>query len=543
MKGYPISSFLFWDLAPENKSNWEIYKFAENFKFGELHNEIAETDGRDVTLVLDGQQRLTSLLLGLRGTYTIKTKNKRWQDTEAWQRKRLYLDLLTDPGREEKDRNEDEAESVYAFAFHEKQPSSVHGKLWMKVGEVLNYPNEDAFDRFKETLIDLLPQDATRNAERTVRRNLDRLYRMIWKDEIICSFTERDQDYDRVLGIFVRANDAGTKLSKSDLMLSVITSKWSDISAREEIYSFVEMLNSRLDRRNNVSKDFVMKSCLLLSDLDHVYQIKNFTNRNLEIMRGNWTAIKLALKRTFALINRLGIDRENLTSVNALMPIAYYLRKIDNDISEGTTPFHTENTERIRRWLMASLLNNVFGGQSDQTLGVARKTIVESLRIDQDFPLLALNESLSKQIKRTASFSSETITNILSSKYGSKPIFFILSLLYDEKNWGTTQYQIDHIFPRSKINRNSLLNTNMPASIVEQIIEASERVGNLQLISAKDNQSKNGHAFDSWITSRDDDFVNRHLIPPDRELWDIRRLPDFVLERERLIRRKLLSLG
>jgi uncharacterized protein with ParB-like and HNH nuclease domain len=61
MKGYPISSFLFWDVAPENKGNWEIYKFAENFKFGELHSELAETDGRDITLVLDGQQRLTSL--------------------------------------------------------------------------------------------------------------------------------------------------------------------------------------------------------------------------------------------------------------------------------------------------------------------------------------------------------------------------------------------------------------------------------------------------------------------------------------------------
>jgi Protein of unknown function (DUF1524) len=237
------------------------------------------------------------------------------------------------------------------------------------------------------------------------------------------------------------------------------------------------------------------------------------------------------------------MDRENLTSVNALMPIAYYLYRIDEDLSEGTTSFHIENTDRIRRWLMASLLNNVFGGQSDQTLGVARKTLAEALRNGRDFPLLPLNEALSKQIKRTASFSDETIATILSAKYGSKPIFFILSLLYDEKNWGTTTYQIDHIFPRSKINRNALLGTNMPASKVEQILEASERVGNLQLISAKDNQSKNDQAFDFWITSRNDDFVSRHLIPPDRELWDIRRLPEFVAEREKLIRHRLLSLG
>jgi glycyl-tRNA synthetase beta subunit len=58
----------------------------------------------------------------------------------------------------------------------------------------------------------------------------------------------------------------------------------------------------------------------------------------------------------------------------------------------------------------------------------------------------------------------------------------------------------------SKVNRNALLKANITASKVDQILEASERVGNLQLISAKDNQSKNGIAFDSWITSRDDAF-------------------------------------
>ena len=32
MRGYPISSFLFWELKPENRDKWEIYKFIENFQ-------------------------------------------------------------------------------------------------------------------------------------------------------------------------------------------------------------------------------------------------------------------------------------------------------------------------------------------------------------------------------------------------------------------------------------------------------------------------------------------------------------------------------
>jgi uncharacterized protein with ParB-like and HNH nuclease domain len=74
LKGYPISSFLFWEIKPERRSDWEIYKFIENFRFGDTHNEMAEPDGRDVVLVLDGQQRLTSLLIGLRGSFTVRSK-------------------------------------------------------------------------------------------------------------------------------------------------------------------------------------------------------------------------------------------------------------------------------------------------------------------------------------------------------------------------------------------------------------------------------------------------------------------------------------
>jgi hypothetical protein len=53
LKGYPISSFLLWEIKPERRTDWEIYKFIENFRFGDTHNELAEPDGREVILVLD----------------------------------------------------------------------------------------------------------------------------------------------------------------------------------------------------------------------------------------------------------------------------------------------------------------------------------------------------------------------------------------------------------------------------------------------------------------------------------------------------------
>ena len=69
------------------------------------------------------------------------------------------------------------------------------------------------------------------------------------------SLLHRNQSYDRVLDIFIRANDGGTKLSKSDLLLFLmITSKWEGVSARQEIYDFVDLLNDGLDARNDLDK-------------------------------------------------------------------------------------------------------------------------------------------------------------------------------------------------------------------------------------------------------------------------------------------------
>lgn len=72
LKGYTISTFLFWEVQSERRGDGDIYRFFEKFRKGDTHNELLEPDGRDVTLVLDGQQRLTSLLIGLRGSHACR---------------------------------------------------------------------------------------------------------------------------------------------------------------------------------------------------------------------------------------------------------------------------------------------------------------------------------------------------------------------------------------------------------------------------------------------------------------------------------------
>ena len=362
----------------------------------EIRNDPANEAGvHQMTLILDGQQRLTSILIGLKGTYEKKQKYKRWSDSAAWTKQKLYIDLLKDPNpdpNEEPNLEEpDNSEIYYGLKFfdHDKPPSNSSGERWFKLGKILDFDNEDNFYKFREEEKDALPDGITKKQVSIFERNLERLYRAVWKDDVISYYTETDQNYDRVLDIFVRANEGGTKLSKSDLLLSMITSSWDGMNARDEIYDFVDRLNIELSRRNNFDKDFVMKSCLVLSDLPVAYKVQNFTQKNLNLIKKNWNSIKRAVEAGVNASNYYGVDGDNLTSTNALIPVCYYLFKHPEVKLTGESSFDVKNSRNVRNWLIASLLNGVFGGSSDSMLSSIRN-VLQSHTENADFPISAI---------------------------------------------------------------------------------------------------------------------------------------------------------
>src|SRR5262249_42279114 len=160
----------------ERRSDWEIYKFIENFRHGDTHNELAEADGHDVVLVLDGQQRLTSLLIGLCGSFTVRAKYARRSSPEAWSRQRLYIDLLRDPTTEADDSDREDLGVTYGLRFSEQEPKNDADHLWMKVGRILDCTSDNVLDRLADEMLNRLPADTPRSMRRTAERNLDRLY-------------------------------------------------------------------------------------------------------------------------------------------------------------------------------------------------------------------------------------------------------------------------------------------------------------------------------------------------------------------------------
>lgn len=542
MRGYPISSFLLWELEPSQRGEWDAYEFLGHASQRGNHNRVASTVGiRNLTLVLDGQQRLTALNVGLRGFYETKRPRAHWNNPGAWVKRRLYLDLLKD-ARLGADEAEPEDGMRYRFSFRpEGSGGASGGTYWFEVGRILDARTDDELFDLIESERESLPEGTNDGQVRAFNRNLGRLHRVVWRDDVVWHHTEEDPDYDRVLDIFVRANSGGTPLSKSDLLLSMVTARWTEVNAREEIFGFVDRINGELTRPNNFSKDFVLKTCLVLSDLPVQYRVQNFSDKNLGLIFERWESIKAAIEAGVNLANRFGLDRDTLLSANALIPVIYYLHRSGATL-RGTTIFDAANAAAIRRWLKAAMLNNVFSGASDNVLRETRRVIRESLGTGEwPFPEEALDRRIA-ELGRATGLGEAMVDEVLSFSYGDRRAFLALTLLYDRKDWGLSGFHQDHIIPRSLFTDDRLREAGVPEEKWDRLKGLKDRLGNLELLLPEENIEKNAKDFSAWVETREGGFRREHLIPENDDLLALDRFDEFLEARELLIRRRIAAL-
>ncbi|MEV6055239.1 DUF262 domain-containing protein [Streptomyces sp. NPDC052107] len=96
MRGYPIGSFLMWHVHEGNAGRFAFYDFMRDYH--ERDNAHCAPTGplgnRAITAILDGQQRLTALNIGLCGSFTAKLPRLWANNPLAYPKKVLYLNLL-----------------------------------------------------------------------------------------------------------------------------------------------------------------------------------------------------------------------------------------------------------------------------------------------------------------------------------------------------------------------------------------------------------------------------------------------------------------
>ncbi len=525
MADFPIGSFIWWQVKKENKDKWPVYEFIRDFDTQSPHNPSANMNGitQDITLVLDGQQRINSLFIGLRGQYRYFYYRPRTT--------KLYLNLC----KPAKPNEDDTEELTYGFEFRENDtPRNAESELWYEVGKILNFEEdpEDAKNDMQSQLEELSEEQQS-NANRLIGRLHSRIHTMIVGNY----YEEKTQDYDKVVQIFVRANSAGKVLEYSDILLATATAQWKTLDARSEIHNFTDSLNE-LVSADKFGKDFVLKACLYLSNLPVQYKIKNFTKNNLYAIEENWENIKNCLSTTVRLIrSSFNFDARNIVAPLSLLPIAFYIMKRGNlSFDNSSNNKDIEAKLAIRKWLIVSTLKNAFSGSSDTTLTQLR---IDLAGCDQTTPFP--DKQLYRSLKIEPQLNEDEISDILQYAYHGRYTRLILSLLYPDHDWTeSTVFHEDHIFPQSAFTRPNLKKLRYSGDKIESYMSKYDLLPNLQLLTARENMSKSDTPFDVWI-KKHNTIRSKNLIPDTRD-YKLDSFEQVFESRSNLIRDSLKKL-
>lgn len=528
MRNYPISSFLFWQVDKERVNDFEFYEFLREFhERDKRHNSKADVGGEEgITAILDGQQRLTSIYIALKGSFAEKLPRKRWDNDLAYPKKKLYLNLVGKP-------EDSELEYDFIFLTDKEASENDENSYWFRVGDILNLKEPGEVNSY--LIKNKIFQNYTTEQAEFANNALFKLHNVIHITPLISYYKEQSQSLDKVLNIFIRINSGGTVLSYSDLLLSIATAQWEEKDAREEIIKFVDEIND-IGGGFNFNKDFVLKSSLVINEFsDFAFKVDNFNKANMLKIEQNWDALTSAIRIAVKLVSSFGYNRETLTSNNAIIPIAYYLYKIGATESYPTSTKNLADKEKIKKWLILSLVKRAFSGQPDNILRPIRKIILENY--DDSFPTELIIDKF-KGTTKSLLFSTEDIGNLTHYKYGQGFTFSILSLLYPQLDY-SNQFHIDHIFPKSLFTKAKLRKRGISEEDTEIFYDWFNYIGNLQLIGAIPNIEKKDLEFKTWLNKiypekrNQDQFKEVHYIP-NVEL-DFENFIEFFEEREKLL--------
>ncbi|MGB8656426.1 MAG: DUF262 domain-containing protein [Candidatus Zixiibacteriota bacterium] len=470
------------------------------------------------SFVIDGQQRLQSFYIGLKGSINGRV---------------LYFDLFSDFNSEFEFKFEND------IAILPKQPKDNEERTipehnWYLASGILQRL-KDTNDEDQVATEIIKTQGITDETKKThIIKNVKAFYRNVITSEtlgvskvVINKTFDETTNRQRIVELFRRLNDGGTKLSSFEIVASILKGfSWEMEGFLEETLKSYEEIG--------LTQDNLIKLIFLLQD-NHKKEMASIEAEDAEFTISKKDRIKCTLKslKDFLVHSELYYYyKEGTRSFIPLFFIAYHIfhKNITNkEIESFFNNFEAGNTEfpKMKKWVYHSLINGVFkskgAGWIPYKTGI-RKILEEIQKHkNSDFPV----DDLFK-VYRNHPITFTTIYDITNlDRLDSSFLFY---LMYDRKQTIRIQ-DIDHIMPKSIMETKTFdwakINT----------------IRNYQLLDYGTNRGeKNAKPFRDWLNTCVSDksaFVTKHLIPSDEALWDEDRFDDFFTERAKLIFERL----
>lgn len=494
LRGYPIGSILVWRTTPGASRDLGFRHFVTHAKGTATADELANPSRTTVETVLDGQQRLTALNIGLRGT--VATAGVRAQAKELW------IDLANVDPQAGSERN------MYELAFLTADEAAVDTAAWFPVHAVYRLRRDDQ----------ILKALAARGiAQRgRPRATLRELVAAVHETAIPVA-VETTPDLDRVLNVFARTNNGGTKLTYVDLLVSTATARWEHRSARDEFRGLQQRVERDAGLRFSIDR-FVKAGLLMVSDgepkLDVETILRGGTERKLE---EHWPRIATAIEVAARTLRSFGLSQRTLTSENALIPVAYYAWCRGLRPSYATAAFHARDRALVRAFLARTLLQRGYWtGAVDPVLVASRKAIQR--HGGQRFPLVELAKELRPLAGKAIDVDGGLVDELAWIAYGDRRTLLLLRLLFPEVV-EHERLDKDHVFPTSRFTEGQLRRAGISPGALEDWRSWANQLPNLQLLDRADNVHKSALLPKEWLGTLD------RKTRPKYTQQDLQRLP------------------
>lgn len=506
MRRFPLGTILVWS----TKEAQRFRAFRQHALTGEQPVFVFERAGAGSRklYVLDGQQRLTTLFMALKGTLDDR---------------RLYLNALSGDSD-----GKDPGEMYYEFRFltssevdeanrHEPTAETPR-KYFVACEDFLRIESIDA----PMIAAKVAKERAFTEAEQT---RLSTTYTLAsgclvseraLQVHVIDEHGETHTPVEEILELFVRVNSGGLVLNKADLLMSLLDLSWEEVQPALMRISREVSENAPL----KIDRDMILKSALLFIDEDARFH-KLVQDRNaVKRIAPNLAAAMEPIRRGWKQLAVILVDECKIRSPrffrqasNALLPFAVYL---------AHNP-HCDRTQhhRIVAGVYMALMSGVFGSAEARTGSFARKHCCGT----GAFPL----EKLGKLVSDVRWVLS--LDNLLGQD---------LDLTLNIAHGGITldanpdELERDHIFPKALLQREKVVDSQI------------NNYANFHFLRQKDNRNKTDKPPHEWFKAPGE-------APPytDQEMderllsWDLVQpgaFPNLLEVRGQRIRDKALNL-
>lgn len=474
---YPVGGLLVW--ATESKG-------AQYRGDGQLAPGV-------VKLLLDGQQRITSLYGVIRGKPPTFFDGSSWAFTDL----RFHLEEET-------------------FEFY--QPVKMRDDpLWVDVTDVMR-KGTDAVGEYVTRL----------STSPKMGEYVARLGRLLGITEIklhIDEITGEDKSIDVVVEIFNRVNSSGTKLSKGDLALAKICADWPD--ARQVLKQHLE---SWSDKGYSFDMDWLLRSVNTV--LTGEAQFSFLHGKTAEqIQDGLNRAVKQIDTCLTHIADRLGLDHDRVLFGRYAFPVmARYL-----DTRSG--PMSSKEYDKLLFWFVQAGMWGRFSNSTETTM-------------NQDIAVMeAGGDSLDNLIERLRLWHGARVEpgHFTGWSLGARfyPVLYMLTRMGGARDWGEggprlkndmlgkmSQLEVHHIFPKSR-----LYDRGFDKSAVNDLANFCflKKDTNLHISNRLPVSDQPEDEYFPEVQANHPDALASQWIPEDKDLWRIDNYRDFLEARRELL--------